>query len=90
MQKISNDEVISKKQYTLKLKPMYFALTRLNVFAIVLCFILLDSKNFLMFYPPIAFLLYRFCFKETKLSNPYTIFLFKHWGRFIRILRGIK
>lgn len=82
------EEVISKKQYTLKLKPLYFLATKFNVFVFIVCFFFCkDTQNFLMIYPPIAFLLYRFIFKENRLSNPYSIFLFKHYSAFLKILR---
>lgn len=81
-------EVISKKQYTLKLTPFYFLFTRLHLFVLVLMYILsADLQSFLMFYPLVAFLLYRFAFKADKLSNPYSIFLLEKWSRFSKILR---
>lgn len=82
------EEVISKKQYILKLKPFYFLATRLNVFVFIVCFLFCkDTQNFLMIYPIIAFLLYRFVFKENRLSNPYSIFLFKYYSTFLKFLR---
>ncbi len=82
------EEVISKKQYTLKLKPLYFLATRLNIFVFILCFFFCEnSKQFFMIYPVFGFLLYRFVFKEDKLSNPYSIFLLKNLSSFLRILR---
>lgn len=82
------NEVITKKQYTLKLKPYYFLATKLNLFVFALCFFLCeDTQSLLMIYPPLAFLLYRFTFKENRLTNPYTIFIFKHYSSLLRILR---
>lgn len=81
-------EVISKKQYMLKLKPKYFLATRLNIFTFILCYFLFeDTQSFLMLYPVLAFLLYRFFFKENRLDNPYSIFLFEKYCTLSRFLR---
>lgn len=84
------DEVISKKQYTLKLKPIYFLATKLNLAALLFCYFLCETQTFLMLYPIFAFLLYRFAFKENKLSNPYSIFLFQKWSSFYKMVRSRK
>ena len=81
------DEVISKKQYTLKLKPIYFLVTKINLVTLLVCYFFLDTQTFLMVYPVLAFLLYRFAFKENKLSNPYSIFLFQKWSSFYKLVR---
>ncbi|WP_416860874.1 hypothetical protein [Helicobacter ganmani] len=84
------DEAISKKQYTLKLKPIYFLATKFNLATLLFCYFLCETQTFLMLYPILAFLLYRFVFKENKLSNPYSIFLFQKWSSFYKIVRRRK
>lgn len=81
-------EILSKKQYTLKLKPFYFLATRLNIFVFIMSLIFSkDFQQFFMIYPCIVFLLYRFVFKENRLSNPYSIFILKKYTHFLKILR---
>lgn len=82
------DLIAFDKQYTMKQNVYYFFATKLNLVTLILIYIYSnDFMNFVLIYPIVGIVLYKFFYKETKMDNPYKTFLYE---KFIVIIRKIK
>ncbi len=83
------NDAISKAQYTLKAKIIFFAFSKINILIAFLVYLVTDSiDSFVMIYAGIALICYRFVFSKTKMDNPYKIFLLQHISDLIKNSRS--
>ncbi|CAM3313676.1 hypothetical protein [Helicobacter labetoulli] len=79
------NEAISKEQYRLKAKIIFFLFSKINIFILFFAYIITDSLDgFVILYAGAGLIIYRFVFSQTKMDNPYKIFLLQHISNFLK------
>ncbi|RDU61486.1 hypothetical protein [Helicobacter sp. MIT 14-3879] len=83
------NEAIQKAQYLLKAKIFYFLFSKLNILICLLCYFFATSlDSFFISYIALALFSYKFIFSQTRMDNPYKIFLLDAISKFIKNLRS--